>query len=116
MSAELPDEEPEGTPDDAPTKTPDDQLRLTDDGIEMPAFLRGYVGEFTMRTPQITGDFETTDSGLPDEQFYDGPLAAYPDDGTYHGDLREGLLAFSTPTHGETVYEILDERSEGGDE
>lgn len=114
MSTEIPDEEPEGTPDDVPTKTPDGELRLTDDGLEMPAFLRGYVGSFTMRTPSLTGDFETTDSGLPDEPFYDGVIAAYPEDGDYHGDLCETLAAFSTPTHGETVYEIHDERTEDG--
>lgn len=117
MSTEIPDEEPEGTPDDTPTKTPDDELRLTDDGLEMPVFLRGYVGSFTIRTPQITGDFETTDSGLPEDEFYDGVIATYPEDGDYHGDLREGLLAISTPRHTETVYEIHDERTDnGGDE
>lgn len=116
MGVDMPSEEPDGTPADVPTKTPDGALRLTDDGLEMPVFLRGYVGEFTMRTPSVTGDFETTTSGLPDEPFYDGPIAAYPEAGEYHGDLREGLLAFSTPTHGETVYEVQDERSERGDE
>lgn len=50
---------PEGTPDSVPTKTPDAELRLTDEGLEMPEFLKGYTGTFTMRTPSITGEFET---------------------------------------------------------
>lgn len=102
----------EGTPASVPTKEPDAQLRLTDDGLEMPDFLRGYIGEFTMRTPNITDELETSDGGLPDTEFWDGILAEYPSEGDYHGDLREGLMALSTPGHRETVYEIVDERTD----
>ena len=108
-----PDEvEVEGTPDSVPTKEPDAALRLTDNGITMPEFLKGYVGEFKIRTPNVTGEFETTDEGLPTDDTYDGVIANYPESGDYHGDLREGLLAISTPRHPETVFEVIDEREE----
>lgn len=91
--------------------TPDATLRLTDGGIELPEFLRGYSGAFTMRTANITGEYTTTD-----EVFYDGPLAVYPDDdGDYNSHLRAGLLSFETPDHREVVFEILDERTDGGE-
>jgi len=106
------DIEQEGTPSDVPTKQPDDELKLTDDGLEMPKFLKGYVGEFEIRTPNITGELETSDAGLPEDDYFDGMIAAYPNEGDYHGDLREGLLAISTDTRRETVYEIIDERTE----
>ncbi len=110
----MPDEiEEEGTPADVPDKEPDAALKLTDDGLEMPEFLKGYVGEFEIRTPNVTGEFETTDAGLPEDDYYDGPIAAYPNDGDYHGDLREGVMGISTTDHRETVYEIIDERTEG---
>lgn len=109
----MPDDiEEEGTPADVPNKEPDHTLKLTDEGLEMPDFLKGYVGEFEIRTPNVTGEFETTDHGLPEDDYYDGVIAAYPDDGDYHGDLREGLMGISTTDHRETVFEIIDERSE----
>lgn len=91
----------------------DGTLRLTDDGIEMPAFLKGYVGSFKIRTADITGDFQTTDHGMPDTEFYDGPIAVYPDDdGDYNPDLGAGFMAIGTPRHGEEIFEIIDERTE----
>jgi hypothetical protein len=113
MSAdERPDGESTGTPDrDQPT-SPDATLRLTDAGLELPRVLRGYVGEFQIRTPKVTGTFETTDAGLPDGDFYDGVIAVYPGRGTCHGDLDAGMMAISTDEHRETVYEIIDERTE----
>ena len=112
MSA-LPDEvDPDGTPDSVPTKTPDAELRLTDDGIEMPEFLQGYSGEFTMRTAAVTGEFETSDAGLPETEFWDGIIAEYPESGTWHGDLKAGMMGLSTPEHRETVYKIVDERGD----
>lgn len=110
---ELPEEEPTGTPDRVPTTSPDAALRLTDAGLELPEVLTGYVGEFRIRTPRRTGEFETTDAGLPDVDFYDGVIAVFPDAGTYHGDLDAGMMAISTDEHRETVYEIIDERTEG---
>ncbi|AUX09239.1 hypothetical protein AArcSl_1610 [Halalkaliarchaeum desulfuricum] len=111
----LPEEVPghEGTPEAVPTKTPDATLRLTADGIELPAYLHGYVGQVTVRTPNVTGEFQTSEHGLPERDFYDAPWAAVPEAGAYHGDLREGLLAISTERHPETVFEIIDERTEG---
>lgn len=104
--------EAEGTPDDVPVKEPDADLRLTDEGLEMPEFLKGYVGEFTMRTANVTGEFETSDAGLPESEFYDGLIAVYPEDGDYHGDLTAGLMGISTTEHRETVYRIVDERTD----
>lgn len=116
MSTDLPEEVcPDGTPDDVPTKSPDAELRLTDEGLEMPAFLQGYTGEFTIRTPSVTGEFETAADGLPTGEFWDGIIAVYPDAGDWHGDLREGLMGISTETHRETVFEIIDERSDDQD-
>jgi len=111
-TAQLPDEvEAEGTPDTVPTKTPDAELRLTDDGIEMPEFLKGYSGEITMRTPNVTGEFETSDAGLPETEFWDGIIAECPEAGDWHGDLEAGMMGLSTPDHCETVYRIIDERT-----
>jgi hypothetical protein len=113
MSTELPEDfDEDGTPASVPTKEPDATLALTDEGIEMPEFLRGYVGDFTIRTPNVTGELETTESGLPDAEVSDTIFAVYPNSGDYHGDLREGLLAISTPGHPETVFEIDDRRTE----
>lgn len=109
----LPDEVPESNnTDEIPQKKPDAELRLTDGGIEMPEFLKGYVGTFTMRSPNVTGDLETSDAGMPETEFYDGILAAYPEDGDYNADLSEGMLALSTSDHRETVFQIIDERED----
>ena len=112
MAADSPAVENDGTPDSLPTKEPDATLKLTDDGLEMPDFLKGYVGSFQIRTPNLTGEYDTTDAGLPTDEYWDGIIAAYPEEGEYHGDLREGLMAISTDDHRETVYEIVDEREE----
>lgn len=90
------------------------ELELTDEGLEMPDMLRGYVGRFTLRTADITGRMETTDTGLPDAEYYDGPIAAYPDDdGDYNEHLSRGLMSFETATTPEQVFEIKDKRTEG---
>jgi len=95
---------------------PDETLRLTDEGLELPEMLRGYVGSYTIRTADVTGSIETTDHGLPDADFYDGVLAIYPDDdGDYNSHLEAGLLSFETSDDPETVFEIVDERTEDGD-
>lgn len=99
------------------TAEPDDTLRLTDEGLEMPEFLKGYSGSFRVRTADVTGDMETTDAGLPETEFYDGVIAVYPDDdGDYNPDLASGLMAISTPEHGEEIYEIVDERTDADEE
>jgi len=110
------DIEPEGTPNSVPTKTPDAELKLTDAGIEMPEFLKGYCGSFTMRTPTVTGEFETSDSGLPKTRFWDGLIAVMPEDGDWHGDLEAGMIGISTPEHRETVYQIVDQRGSKEDD
>jgi len=90
----------------------DDTLQLTDDGIEMPEMLRGYTGEFTQRTADVTATLTTTDSGLPDVDVYDGIIAVYPsDDGDHNSHLREGLMSFETPEHEEVVYRVIDDRT-----
>lgn len=98
-------------PDDD-TVQPDGTLRLTDEGIQMPDFLKGHVGSFTIRTADVTGELQTTEHGLPETDFYDGVIAIYPDDdGEYNPDLGPGLMAIETPQHGEDVFEIIDERT-----
>ena len=94
----------------------DGQLRLTDEGLELPEFLKGHVGEFTLKTADITGTYQTTDAGMPTDDFYDGPIAVYPDDdGDYNPELGPGYLAIGTPEHGEEIFEIIDERTDGGE-
>lgn len=98
---------------------PDETLRLTDEGLEMPEMLRGYVGSFKVRTADITGEIQTTEHGLPDEEFYEGVLSVYPDDdGNYNPHLESGLMSFETADNPERVFEIVDERSDevNGDE
>lgn len=85
------------------------QLVVDDDGLHVPEWLVGFVGEFQMRTPNVEGDLETTDDGLPPVV---GPLGAYPEEGDYHEDLDEGEMALSTPEHDEVVYQIIDQRTE----
>jgi len=104
--------EPEGVPNSIPTKTADAVLKLTDEGIEMPCFLKGHVGKFKIRTPNIDGEYETTDAGMPENEYYDGPIAAMPGDGDYNGDIPEGHMAVSTPELPETTYKVADERTE----
>lgn len=110
--AEESPDEGELIPDGGEVKTaePDETLRLTDEGIEMPDMLRGYVGSFTLRTADITGDFETTESGLPDTDYFDGVIAVYPeDDGDYNPHLEEGLMSLETDEHPERVFRVVDE-------
>jgi hypothetical protein len=102
-----------------PTTTVDADatLRLTDDGIEMPEFLKGYTGSFTLRTADITGTYQTSESGMPETDFFDGPIAVYPaDDGDYNSDLAAGFMAIGTPEHGEEIFEVVDERDEEDDD
>jgi hypothetical protein len=93
---------------------PDGTLRLTDEGIEMPDMLRGYQGQFHLRTADVTGQFDTTESGLPDTEFWDGVIAVYPDDdGDYNAHLGPGLMEIYTTSKAEsTVFEVVDERTE----
>lgn len=90
----------------------DDELRLTDEGIELPDWLRGYTGSFTLKTGSIDGDFETTDEGLPDTEFYDGVIAAYPDTGDWNPHIPEGHLILTATGEPEWCYDIIDERTD----
>jgi hypothetical protein len=92
--------------------TPDATLRLTDGGIEMPGWLKGYTGTFTMKTPSVDGDLETTDEGMPDTEFYDGPIAAMPESGDYNEHIPAGCMILTAPGRPETLYEIVDERTD----
>lgn len=99
------------------TVEPDDTLRLTDDGIEMPEMLRGYVGQWHIKTADVTGQLETTDEGLPDAEFYDGPIAVYPDDdGDYNPRLGPGLMEIYTTSEADSkVFRVIDERTGRGE-
>lgn len=92
------------------------ELCLTDGGIEMPDMLRGYQGQFEIRTPNITGQMNTTEEGLPDTDFYDGPIAAYPNAGDYNEHINEGEMVIQARGHPDTKFTIVDERSEEGDD
>jgi len=117
MSERKSQETDDGTPDTVPVKTPDAELELTEDGIQMPDFLRGYIGDFKMRTPNITGELETSEAGMPDEDVVDTIFAVMPEKGDYNADLEAGMLALSTEKTPETVFRIIDNRSCGfGDE
>lgn len=85
-------------------------LRLTEDGIQMPDFLRGFSGTFMMFTPNVDGELETTEEGLPDVEYYDGIFAVDTNSGDYNEWLEAGDIAFETPNHPVTRYTILDER------
>lgn len=89
------------------------QLVVDDDGLYIPDWLVGFVGEFQIRTANIEGDLTTTEDGLPPVVW---TLGVYPEEGDYHDDLTEGELALSTPEHDEVVYEIIDQRTEDGDD
>ncbi len=92
--------------------TADGTLQLTDDGIELPEWLRGHTGSFTIQTGNIDGEYETTDTGLPDEQFYDGPIAAMPEGGDYNPHIPDGHMVITAPGEPEWCYEIVEERSD----
>lgn len=89
------------------------KLRLTDDGLEMPEMLRGYKGQFEVRTPQITAQLNTSEEGLPDTDFYDDVFAVYPEAGDYNDHIEEGQMVVSVRGGvPDTKFEIVDERTE----
>jgi len=87
-------------------------LRLTDEGIEMPEMLKGYVGQFEIKTPTITAQFNTTNSGLSTDDYSDTVWATYPGDGDYHAHLDAGEMIIQCRGHPDTLFEIIDEREE----
>jgi len=92
--------------------TADATLRLTDEGLEMPDWLRGYAGSFTIRTGKVSGDVETTDAGLPDTEYYDGPIAVMPESGDYNPEIPPGHMILTAPGQPEWCYEIIEERTD----
>lgn len=92
--------------------TVDDTLRLTDEGLEMPDWLRGYQGSFTIRTGEVDGNMETTDTGLPDQEFWDGIIAVMPEAGEYNPEIPDGHMVITAPGEDEWCYEIVDERGD----
>lgn len=95
--------------DHGETVEADGTLVLDDEGLHLPEWLVGFVGTFTLETPNITMRPTTTDRGLPEVS---NTLAAYPDEGVWNERLSEGQIALSAPGHPEKVYEIDDQRSE----
>jgi len=93
--------------------TADETLRLSDEGIELPGFLRGYTGTFTIRTGNVDAEYETTAAGLPDTGFYDGIIAVLPEDGDYNPHIPDGHMIITVPGGPERCYEIVDERGGG---
>jgi hypothetical protein len=96
---------------------PDGTLVLTDEGLEVPDWLDGFVGTFTMSTPNITGRFKTTDQGMS------GPrttslVMSPPNEGTYNERLPAGHIALTARGRPEYIYEIDDQREEvdGGED
>jgi ribosomal protein L37AE/L43A len=93
--------------------TPDDTLRLTDDGLEMPKWLRGYQGTFIVKARKVDAEFETTEAGLPDVKFYDGVIAVMPDEeGDYNPEIPPGHMILTAPDQPEYCYDVVDERSQ----
>ncbi|GAA3882819.1 hypothetical protein GCM10022627_40480 [Haloarcula argentinensis] len=92
--------------------TADATLRLTDDGIELPDWLQGHTGTFEIRTGDVSGEYETTDAGLPETQFYDAPFAVVPDAGDYNPHIPDGHMVITAPDEPEWCYEVVDERSD----
>jgi hypothetical protein len=86
-------------------------LRLTDDGIEMPEMLKGYVGQFEIKTATITAQFNTTEQGLPTDDYSDEVWATYPGDGGYHAHLDAGEMLIQCRGAPDTLFEVVDERS-----
>ena len=96
--------------------TADGTLRLTDEGIEMPEWLRGYTGEFTIEDGSVTGTLTTEPSGLPDTDIWDGVLAVMPTDGDYNPEIPAGHWVITAPGKPRYCYAIDDERSEVADD
>lgn len=91
----------------------DGTLVLDDEGLHLPDWIVGFTGTFSVRTPSITMRPTTTERGLGEVSDI---LGSWPGPGNYHEDLEEGMMAFSTPDHAETVYEIDDRRTETDEE
>jgi len=105
---EVPNPDEGGTDPEVPTATVDDTLVVEDGELILPDYLVGYVGDFTIRSPNATGKMDTTEHGLGETSSL---LGVVPEDGDYHSDLEAGMLAIQTEEHPEKVFRIV----EGGD-
>jgi len=87
-------------------------LELTDDGIEMPDMLKGYVGQFEIKTAKITAQFNTTDQGLSTDDYSDTVWAHYPESGDYNAGLAEGEMVIQARGYPDTKFTIQDNRED----
>lgn len=88
-----------------------DTLELTDEGIEMPERLKGYVGQFEIKTPNVTAQFNTTEKGLTTDDYSDAVWGVYPDGGDYHDELDEGEMIIQARGYSAKKYRVIDKRS-----
>jgi len=90
------------------------ELRLTDEGIEMPEMLKGYVGQFEIKTNNITAQMNTTEAGLPEDDISDVVWATYPGsaDGDYNNDIEHGEMVVQARGYPATKFSVIDERDE----
>lgn len=87
----------------------DGTLVLDDEGLHLPEWLVGFVGTFTVETPNITMRPKTTKSGLGEVSEM---LKTYPDSSTWNARLSEGQIAMKTALNAERIYDIDDQRTE----
>jgi len=85
-------------------------LQLTDDGIELPEMLKGYTGQFEIKIGSRTGQFNTTDAGLPETDYYDGPIAVYPEGGDYNDGIDDGEMVIQARGYRDTKFTVIDKR------
>lgn len=85
----------------------DGELRVTEEGLEIPEEIVGYVGEFQIRTPNVDGVLTTTYAGLPE---FLSVLGEITESGDYNEDLEAGQIAISADGFPEKVYRQIDDR------
>lgn len=85
-------------------------LHITEEGLELPDWLQGHVGSFSLKTPNVDGDLETTEHGLGT---HNQVLASVPEPGDYNEELDEGQLALRKPGYPWRVYQVVDTTEEG---
>lgn len=88
------------------------ELRLTDEGLEMPEMLKGYVGQFEIKTGTVTAQLNTTKNGLTTDDYSDAVWAAYPQGGDYHAHLDAGEMIVQCRGQPDAFFKVVDRRSE----
>lgn len=87
-------------------------LRLTDEGLELPEWFRGYTGRFTVKTSTLSCTVSTGNAPVPDDELWDGPIAAVPqDEENCCSRIPSGCLVLTAPGKLERCYRIVDKRS-----